>query len=310
MQKLSIKVHKRIIIIIGIVVSILLFVLIFKPSFARYVYNGLKDYFYESQGFYFNCDKLSTSGAVFQLDNWDGVNSFDVTFNMDSFKNNMISSNVDIAYDISYECSSKAICTISKETGLISTTTHTDYFVITIIPKVTLIEGDSIILDVSVTSTNPYVKTLSGKIRLNVGIPGVTYEISDKVNRPYLDFKITNTLDYYRVVKTFDTYSIGDTIEQNVYNSLSEENKNKCTSALIKLEFDPNVILVDITSEFYDSAYDFTTQMINNKEYINSIIFGMEPVSSMNIRFYKAEASNDYTYPYINPNSIISFNVL
>ena len=298
----------KIIIIFAVVIFISL--IIFKPSFARYIYNGLKNYYYESQSFFFNCDKLSTEGAVFQLDNWDGVNSFDVTFNMDSFKNNLISSNSDISYDITYSCSSKADCTISKENGLIPSSTHTDYFVITVTPNMTLIEGDSITLDVSVTSTSPYIKTLTGKVRLNVGIPGITYEISDKVNRPYLDFKITNTLDYYQVVTAFGTYNVGDFIEQNVYNSLSNDDKAKCTSALIKLEFNPNIILVDMTSEFYDNAYSYTTQMINNKEYINSVVFGMNPVSSMNIRFYKVEASNNYTYPYTNPTSIIDFNVL
>ena len=297
-------------IIIIFVVVIFISLIIFKPSFARYIYNGLKNYYYESQSFFFNCDKLSTEGAVFQLDNWDGVNSFDVTFNMDSFKNNLISSNSDISYDITYSCSSKADCTISKENGLIPSSTHTDYFVITVTPNMTLVEGDSITLDVSVTSTSPYIKTLTGKVRLNVGIPGITYEISDKVNRPYLDFKITNTLDYYQVVTAFGTYNVGDFIEQNVYNSLSNDDKAKCTSALIKLEFNPNIILVDMTSEFYDNAYSYTTQMINNKEYINSVVFGMNPVSSMNIRFYKVEASNNYTYPYTNPTSIIDFNVL
>ena len=297
-------------IIIIFVIVIFISLIIFKPSFARYIYNGLKNYYYESQSFFFNCDKLSTEGAVFQLDNWDGVNSFDVTFNMDSFKNNLISSNSDISYDITYSCSSKADCTISKENGLIPSSTHTDYFVITVTPNMTLVEGDSITLDVSVTSTSPYIKTLTGKVRLNVGIPGITYEISDKVNRPYLDFKITNTLDYYQVVTAFGTYNVGDFIEQNVYNSLSNDDKAKCTSALIKLEFNPNIILVDMTSEFYDNAYSYTTQMINNKEYINSVVFGMNPVSSMNIRFYKVEASNNYTYPYTNPTSIIDFNVL
>ncbi len=310
MQKLSIKGHKKIKIFVGIFILMILSIFLFKPSFARYIYNGLKDYYYESQGFYFNCDKLSTNNAIFQLDNWDGVNSFDVTFNMDSFKNNLVASNSDISYNISYECSSKANCTISKESGLIDANTHKDYFVIKITPNVTLVEGDSITLDVSVTSTSPYVKTLSGKVKLNVGIPGVTYEITDKENRPYLDFKITNTLDFYRVVTAFGSYNVGDRIEQNVYSNLSNDDKNKCTSALIKLEFDPNIILVDITSEFYDSAYDYTTEMINNKEYINSIVFGMEPVSSISIRFYKVEASNNYTYPYVNPNSVISFNVL
>lgn len=312
MKKMLAKIKKIGIfkVILALIILTFFSMLIFRPSIARYIYNGIKNYYYESQSFFFNCDKLSTDGAVFQLDNWDGVTSFDVTFNMDSFKNNLISSSSDISYDISYECSSKANCTITKESGLIPTTTHTDYFVITVTPNTTLVAGDSIVLNVSAVSIEPYEKELTGTVTLNVGIPGIKYEISDKANRPYLDFNITNTLDYYQVVTAFDAYSVGDTIEESVYDSLSDENKNKCTSALIKLEFNPNIILVDITSEFYENAYSYTTQVINNKQYINSIVFGMGPVSSMNIRFYKVEASNDYTYPYVNQNSIITFTAL
>ena len=312
MKKLSKKIKNfgifKFIFILIIIIILSLF--IFKPSFARYVYNGLKNYYYESQSFYFNSDKLSVDGAVFQLDNWDGVNSFDVTFNMDSMKNNLIASNSNIAYDIEYQCSSKATCSISKESGLIPTTTHKDYFVITITPNQNLVEGDSITLNVSAKASDPYVKELTGIVTLNVGVPGITYEITDKSNRPYLDFKITNTLDYYQVVIPFGTYQEGDTIEQSVYNSLSNENKEKCTSALIQLDFNPNIILVDITSEFYENAYSYTTQTINNKQYVNRVVVGMDIVSSMSIRFYKVEASNDYTYPYVNPNSIITFTVL
>lgn len=312
MKKALIKIKKigAFKVILVFVIVILFLTVIFRPSVARYIYNGLKNYYYESQNFYFNCDKLSTEGAIFQLDNWDGVNSFDVTFNMDSFKNNLISSTSDIAYDITYKCSSKANCAITKESGLIPTSTHTDYFVITVTPNTTLIEGDYILLEVGVVSTEPYTKELTGTVRLNVGIPGIAYEISDKANRPYLDFNITNTLDYYQVVTAFNGYSVGDTIEQNVYNSLSNENKAKCTSALIRLDFNPNIILVDITSDFYENAYSYTTQLIDNKQYINSIVFGMEPVSSLSIRFYKVEASNNYTYPYVNPSSIITFTAL
>ncbi len=294
---------------IGVVIVIISLAL-FKPSIARYVYNGLKNYYYESQSFFFNCDKLSVEGAVFQLDNWDGVNSFDVTFNMDSFKNNSISSNSNIAYDITYECTNNATCTISKESGLIPTSTHKDYFVVTVTPNQALSEGDSITLDVSVESTAPYIKELTGQVRLNVGVPGIAYEITDKTNQPYLDFKITNTLDYYQVVTPFGNYTAGTTIEQSVYNSLSAENKAKCTSALIQLDFNPNVILVDVTSEFYENAYSYTTQAINNKQYINRVVFGMDPVSSMSVRFYKVNAANNYTYPYVNPTSIITFTAL
>ena len=296
-----------------IVILIGLFVLsmfLFDTSFSRYVYNGLKSYFFESQGFYFNCDKLSTDTAIFQLDNWDGVNSFPITFTMNSFKNNLVSAEEDIEYIITNTCTGRANCTLSKDEGFIDKDSHTDTFSIVVTPTATLEEGESIVVDVKAVSTTPYKKELTGKITLNVGVPGIAYEIVDKVNQPYLNFSITNTLDYYRVVTAFDEYSAGTILESSVYNELTSDKKAKCTSALIKLEFDPNDILIDMTSEFYENAYDYTTTMIDGKEYINSVTFGVDAVSSMIIRFYKVEASRNYTYPYQNPTSIITFNVL
>ena len=326
---------------------LILITFIIKPSYARYIYNGIKDYYYESQSFYFNCDKLSTSPAIFQLDNWDGVNTFPVTYNLNSIKNELVAANDDINYVVdSYKCTSNfyhvtvafdsyavgdritssvynrltdankakcsaaATCTITKESGTISKTSHADNFRINITPNTTMNQGDNVTLTVKVSSTLPYKKTLTGIVRLNVGVPGISYEITDKGGQPYLDFKITNTLNYYRVVTAFGNYTPGATIEEEVYNNLSAADKEKCTSALIRLSFNPNVILVDVTSDFYDDAYTYTTRQIDGKAYIDSVTFGVDRASSISIRFYKVNATNNYTYPYTNPISIINFEVL
>lgn len=307
------KLRKKVKPIIAVSLLLIGSLFLLKPSMARYIYNGIKNYYYESQGFYFNCDKLSEEGALIQLDNWDGVNTVDLEYHLDSYKNNSLYAPSNITYDIEKECTSTAniTCTISKETGLVSNSTHKDYFLIKVIPNEALSQGAKVTVEVTVTSTSPYRKVLTGTATINVGVPGISYEIADKVNSPYLDFKITNTLNYYRVVTPFgDEFNYGRVLSDEVYNNLSDEDKAKCTSALIELTFDPNVILVDVTSDFYDNAYSNTTVLINNKEYINGITFGMEPVSSMTIRFYKVNASNNYTYPSINPTSIIHFQAL
>lgn len=320
---------------------------IIKPSYARYIYNGLKDYYYESQSFYFNCDKLSTNGAVFQLDNWDGVNTFPVNYTLNSIKNELVASPDAIEYQVDeYECASNyyivtsafgvygvgdkvtravysrlsdadkakcsatATCTISKEEGIIGTNTHTDSFRVNITPNTTLNQGDYVELSLSVSSKSPYEKTLTGTVKLNVGVPGISYEIVDKGGQPYLDFKITNTLNYYRVAIPFGNYAQGAPIDEAVYNNLSIADKAKCTSALIRLTFNPNIILVDVTSDFYDNAYSYTTQMIDGKAFVNGITFGVDRVSSISIRFYKVNTSNNYTYPFNNNTSIITFEVL
>ena len=293
---------------------VVLALLLLRPSWARYVYNGIKNYYYESQSFYFNSNKLSESGTTLQLDNWDGVNSFDIDYEVNSIKNNSIASPHAISYDITrHRCVTAAnvTCTITKTNGLIPTNTHKDVFKMTVTPNEALAQGSSVRVEVIVESTDPYEKTLSGVVILNVGVPGISYEISDKANRPYLDFKITNTTNYYQVVTAFGNYQPGAPIEEAVYNNLSPENQAKCTSAKIMLSFDPNVILVDVTSDFYENAYSNTTQIINGKPYVNSITFGMDAVSSISIRFYKVNAANNYTYPNDNHTpSIITFQAL
>lgn len=303
----------KLIIIISSLVIVLLVLL--KPSWARYVYNGIKNYYYESKNFYFNSKKLSEEGTTLQLDNWDGVNYFDIDYEINSFKNNSVASTSAISYDIiKHKCTTEAnvTCTITKETGLIPTNTHKDSFTIRVNPNQALSQGDTVTVEVEVKSTDPYEKVIKGTVVLNVGVPGIAYEISDKANRPYLDFKITNTVNYYKVVTPFGDYGQYATIQESVYEALSAENKAKCTSAVISLSFDPSVILVDVTSDFYENAYSYTTQIINGKSYINGIIFGMDPVSSMTIRFYKVNATNNYTYPTDDNNNspIITFNAL
>ena len=157
--------------------------MLFDNSLSRYIKLSIKNYLFSSRNFYFNCDKLSDNNGLYQLNNWDGVGSFDITFNLNNYKNDYIASTSDIKYNVTYSCSSNLNCTISKTSGEIKTEDLTDYFVITLTPNVTLNEGDSVELNVLVTSTEPYVKELSGRFVLNVSIPGLGYEIDDKVNQ-------------------------------------------------------------------------------------------------------------------------------
>ena len=66
------------------------------------------------------------------------------------------------------------------------------------------------------------------------------------------------------------------------------------------LKFNPNVVLLDMTNTNYLNSTSSTTTQINNSNYINSITFKVEPISSAVIRFYKQDVTKDYTYPIIN----------
>ena len=307
-MKKKIRLNKKIV-FLGIALFLCLMMVIFNPvTIARYVYNAVRNYYLETQDFYFNSDKMSLNNSLYQIDNWDGVEDFSVTFNMNSIKNNLVVSKSDISYNLSYTCSSNVSCTSSKNNGVIDSLSNRDYFIINIHPIVSLQEGDSVWLNVSSTSVSPYVQTISGRIQLNVGIPGLTYEIMDEVDRPYLNFSLTNTFDFYKVIRAYGNHAVGEEISSSVYRNLSDSEKENYASALITLSFDPHVVLLDLTSEFYQDAVSHTEIEIDGYQYVNSITFKVDPISSEMIRFYKKDASMNYTYPYGTNTPIISFS--
>lgn len=289
--------------------ALIIILILSGVTFARYAYIGLKNYFFQTNKFYFNCDKLSESGSNIEMTNWSGVGEYTITFNMNSYANNLLYSEDDIEYDIEYECSDNVTCNVvdNKENGTIPKNKHTDSFtiVITVPTEITLHNNDRIELKVKTTSTSPYVKTLKGTFALVVGYYGLSYEIEDAKNSPYLNVRITNTLDYYVVREAFDNYSVGNQLDMNTYMNLSNANKEKCSSSIITLSFDPTKVVLDMTNNEYQNNINTTTQRINNYDYIKSITFNIDAMSSKQIKFYKADANTNYTYPNNSNFSII-----
>lgn len=291
-----------------IIISIAIIVLSITFSYGRFIYNGLRNYYLSTKSFYFNSDKMSDNESYYQLDNWSGVEPVTITFNMDSKKNNLVASPDNISYDIDFECSSNVDCVASKESGLIMNGTHTDSFTITMTPNVTLYEGDFIELEVSASATSPYTKTISGRFKINVGEIGLSYEIIDEPGRAYLDFNITNTLDYYKVLTAFGDHNVNDKIEISEYLALQPEDKRKCASAVITLSFSPNLLRLDMTNEAFLQAITNTTSVMSDGyDYLNSVTFGVEALSSTSVRFYKLNTNNNYTYPFVTNTPIVTF---
>lgn len=279
-------------------------------TLGKYAYKEVKNYYLETKGFYFNSDKLSEEGTLIEMTNWSGVGEYPVKFNMSSYENSKLYSNDDIYYDIDYKCSDNVVCSIKedKKESVISSDSNQDSFTIVIaIPTdVKLKEKDVVELNVYAKSTSPYKKELKGTFRLVVGYYGLSYEIDDYIGSPYLETRITNTYDYYVVREEFDNYSIEDKIDIPTYQNLSEDNKQKCASAIIKLDFDPSEVLLDLTSEDYLNALHVSKKVLNGYEYVNSITIKLDALSSEQIKFYKVNTEVDNTYPNINNQSIIS----
>ena len=162
-------------------------------------------------------------------------------------------------------------------------------------PNSTFKDGDSVVLKVEAKSLSPYEKTLSAEFELVVGKYGLSHEIVDNENDIYLEFKVTNTLDYYTVRDAFDGYSVGDRISSDDYASLSMQNKDKCASAIVTLKFNPNVIYTDNNNTTFLNSYNVKTEKINNYDYINGFTFKMDSTSSTVVKFYKKDITKNFT---------------
>lgn len=284
------KFKKRILIIL-----IILLCLPISFTLGRFVYNKVLDLYFTSKNFFFESDKLTVDGAVYSLDYWNGVDPYNVVINLNSFKNNKLKSNSDITYEIKYTCSSEIICNTTKDKGTIYSDTNTDSLTITMTPNSTFKDGDSVVLKVEAKSLSPYEKTLSAEFELVVGKYGLSHEIVDNENDIYLEFKVTNTLDYYTVRDAFDDYSVGDRISSDDYASLSTLNKDKCASAIVTLKFNPNVIYTDNNNTTFLNSYNVKTEKINNYDYINGFTFKMDSTSSTVVKFYKKDITKNFT---------------
>lgn len=310
------------ILILLLIFIIIKFVIPASVTFSRYVYSKVRSYYLYSKEFYFNSDKLSVEGAYFEADNWSGVDEYRVDVNMNSKNNSLEACKVDISYNIDYtfgvyhkDGSAYTDKTadelvdfyISKPSGSIYVSAHnSDYFYFTVLPKVTLEDDDYVLVTVSATSTNPYKQTISGTFKISIGNLGMKYQIEDKAHSPYLEVTVTNTLNYYTVKTAFSNgttnYAVGDQIAINDYLKLTDDQKKNCKSMTIKLDFDPNQVVIDTTSAMYLLAEDnknFSTEALEPDKYtyVNNIVFDIEAEESKVIRFYKKVPSNDYTYP-------------
>lgn len=304
MRKFIKKFGKKIYIVIGIIVVLgITFI-----SYGRYIYNDIRDFYLASRSFYFNSDKLKANRAIYQVDTWSAVDPYTIVINMNSSKNNLVHANSDIDYNITYICSDNVLCSINKSVSTIYASSHSDSFTAVITPNGTFSDGDEAYMEIYANSVYPYKKKLSARFILKVGKIGLSYSIDDEVKRPYLNFNITNTFDYYLVKEDFDKYKVNDRIDRSTYMNLSDVNKKKCTSAMISLSFDPNDTILDMTSSAYLNAYNVSIINIDGYDYVNGITFKMDSESSETIKFYKRDVTMDYSYPFVNDNSIIDFS--
>lgn len=253
---------------------IFVIVIYITPKFfsaAKYVYNKIYEHYLSSKDFYFSSDKLNINHTEYEItNNWSGAQTYDITVNMSSKKNDKAFTESDIDYNITYTCSNNIQCTLSKNTGRIVGTgnngVNEDYFIVSINPAggTALSEGEQAWVDITATSTSPYSQIISGKLILEVSSADISYEIIDTANQPYCTVNITNS--------------------QSVNSNVT-------------LHYNPNVVLLDMTNRFYlSTGSTHTTTQLNNYAYLNSITSNVNSLSTTTVKFYKKDPTQDYSF--------------
>ena len=304
-------------------------------TFARYIHSVIRSYYLSSKEFYFNSDKLATTTANFESSNWSGNNNYEVDITMNSRKNMNEHSRTDIVYNITYEAKAyKAngdpypdnyiVFQLKDSNGqaidlsntpiqrtIFMTSDYSDKFTFSVAAATpgSLKNNDYIIVNIQASSVRPYTSDLYGEFKIIVGTKNVRYKIEDEEYSPYAELIITNEFDSYISKDQTTTLTIAQ------YLALDPKSlRDNYYSKKIVLEFDPTEVVLDTTSSVYIEAlassepnmltYETVTKTHNENgntittqtSYVKKITFYMGAEESKVIKFYKVDASQNYTY--------------
>ncbi len=289
-----------------LVLACLAVLLISQTSLARYIYQAVNNYILESQHFYFNSSVLKEDNPTYSIADWDGVNPYTLTIDVNSKKNELVSTASDITYNIEVSCPSSVICNVDKTEGIIYENVKTDSYVLTVIPINSFEAGDQVTVTTKATSTYPYTKSIEATYLVGVQNYGFSYQVTDASGEKYLTLELTNSRPYYEVEQAFQSYQVGDIISLDTYQSLSDTEKAYCISARVSISFDPNQILLDMTDPTYLANKDTQTlTTINSYQYVTGFTFEMDATSNTKIIFYKPNIADNYN----GSTSVIQVNL-
>ncbi len=302
--------HKTASIIVMVFFTLFLTIAI---AFGRYIKNILNNYILETKSFYFNSSILNINGKNYAITNWDGVNSYSLTIDLNNRKSEERYTKTDISYNILVSCPTTVVCTLNKTAGVIHPEDETDSYIITVTPQQNFHEGDTVVVQTSVTSVSPYQKTLSATYTIGVEKSDFSYDIVDSVNAKFLTMNFTNAISFYQVETAFAGHAVGEHISLDEYNELSTNDRNNCFSAIVTVQYDPHDLFVDMTNELFIKRLSgngyYAEETIGGFAYVKKFTFKVPASSSSSIIFYKDDVTENYTYPIVNNTSAIQVSV-
>lgn len=267
-----------------ITIIVILIVLAFAISvFGRYIYNNIRESYFTARQFYFSSDILTVSRAEYQYDNWGGLDVYPIEIELYSYNNQVSKLDYDLDYTVTCSTSDtdKIRCTVNSydedatttDTGTIYATTNTSKVTVFVTPLTEMRENETVKVLVSASTEVPYQKTISCEFTLKIqNQSGVNYSIEDVANQDYAVLKLVNTSDI---------------------------------ATQVTLEFDPSVLRLDMNDEIYLNNTDLAVSTIDGNQYVKKVVFSLNGQNSKNVKFYKVDKTQNYSYPGVQTTSPI-----
>ncbi len=258
-----------------IICIILLICFITLPTFGRYIYNNARDLYLKSRNFSFSSNLLTTMGKSYKYANWSGVDDYELDLQLYSYENELSLFTYEgngLIYNLAcqVENTEKATAHIGTSageataSGYIPNNTNVKDIKIYLRPTDKLQVGDTVKVKVTANTTVPYKKEISATFNIKVTGKGITYSIEDEKTSIYATLKLVNT----------------------------KNQRNRIT-----LSYNPQLVVIDVTNEYYQNKISETYTTVDGVKYVNSVTFDMEAMDVKDIVFYKKDVSADYTYP-------------
>lgn len=254
-------------IIIGLVVLVLIIPL---GILAKYLYSSLYEHYLTTKDFYFYSDYLDTSTPIYKLDNWSGMDNYNISFNLLNYQNELKYTANDIKYDISYECSNNVTCStdiVDNKGTILGGSKNYNNINLIITPKERLNAADEVTILVKASTNNIFKKELSAKYVISIS--DIDYNIVDGVGSMYATLNLANNSNHEKEVT---------------------------------LTFDNSVVNIDTSNKLVLKGSSY-----NKDEYLKSVTIKLGALTDNSINFYKNDVEQDYSYPSSN-KSIISIS--
>lgn len=257
--------------------------------FGRYIYNSVREAYFTARQFYFSSDILTVNGSNYQYDNWGGTGTYAIEFELYSYLNSISKLDYDLGYTVTCSTSdtdkiriginSDDIDAPTTTTGTISYSTNISKVGIFVTPISEIEKNDSVTINVTASTSVPYQKTISCEFTLKAVTQGEnTYLIEDVVNRDYAILSLTCVNE---------------------------------SGAQVTLEFDPSKLRIDMNDEVYINRIvdEDVTIDIDGKTYVKKIVFNIDAETTKNVKFYKVNKAQNYTYPGVQATSPITVTI-